>query len=132
VICLGGVYGGPELRGSRIDRAIGQLVKLRGPGVEGRSGSLDLAFHIPGSVFAPKFAGIRTGRLSKKERMLAIQISVPPEVVFAEDADIQSFLVRAIRDSIDLAAESFHLAGIPYPHDDYLALIDRVEQGLLQ
>jgi hypothetical protein len=131
MIHIGRVYGGPELRGSTIDRAISKLVKLRGTGVEGEAGSLDVVFHVPGAVQAPDFTGIRTGRFSKKERMLAVQISVPQPIVEAEEPEIEKFLLGALRTSIDLAAVPFRKAGVSYPQDEYLALIDRLERGLV-
>jgi hypothetical protein len=132
VIYIGRVYGGPEVRGARIDRALSKLVRLRGKGSEGEFGSLDIVFHVPGSVFTPDFTGIRTGRLSKKERMLAIQIAVPQEIVNADDADMERFLMQAVRDAIDMAVEPFRRAGIAYPHSDYVEAIDRVAQGFVQ
>jgi hypothetical protein len=131
VIYIGGMYGGPELRGSKLDQAIAKLVRLRGEGAEGEAGSLDIVFHVPGSVFAPEFSGLRTGRLSKKERMLAIQVSVPQHIVSAQEREIETFLVQALREAIDLAVPAFRKAEIPYPHAEYVALLEQIGQGLV-
>ncbi len=38
---------------------------------------VDLIFQIPGDQLSPDFVGVRTGRLARRERLLAIQVSVP-------------------------------------------------------
>ena len=132
MIYIGGVYGGPEVRGSRIDRAIGRLLKLRPEEQEGSSGSLDFVFHIPGSVFVPDFRGPRTAKFSKKERMLMIQVGVSPEMVQADDPDITAFLLASLREGIRLAEPVFRKAKIPYDLDHDLAIVDGMERGLVQ
>lgn len=131
MIYIGRVYGGPELRGSAIDRCISKLVKLRGSGVEGEAGSLDIVFHVPGSIDGPDYAGVRTGRFSKKERMLQIQVSVPREIVAAEEPAIEAFLLQALTEAIEIARPVFSRASIPYPEQEYLALVDRLKHGLV-
>lgn len=80
-------------------------------------GSLDLVFHVPGSITKPEHTGLRTGRFSKTERLLQIQIAVPEELM--EAAGLRRVLVTAIRDAISLAESRFRRAGIAYPREEY-------------
>jgi hypothetical protein len=86
MIYISQILGGPELQGDvPINRAIAKLYRLRGPTGEGELGSLDVVFHVAGSVLGTEFSGVRTGRFSRKRRMLQVQIAVPKEVVASED-----------------------------------------------
>jgi hypothetical protein len=85
MIRIGQVNGGPELRDGPIDRAIAKIYRLRGSAGEGDHGFLDVVFHVAGSLLEPEFDGVRTGRFSRRRRMLQVQIAVPKEVVAAED-----------------------------------------------
>jgi hypothetical protein len=132
LIYIGGIYGGPEVRGSAIDRAISKLSRLRGPGTEDERGSLDVVFHVPGSIIAPDYSGIRTGRFSKKKRLLQIQVSVPKDITAADEPTMEMFLLQALRDAIQLAVPVFDHAEIPYPHDEYVTLLDRMQRDAVQ
>lgn len=131
MIFIGRVYGGPEIRGSNADRAISRVVQLMGPQTEDGRASLDVVFHVPGSLLKPDFEGARTGRFSKKERMLMIQVAVPPGIASGEPLDVQRFLLRGLRDAIRLGRSRFEKARIEYPEQEYLEKVDAVEASLV-
>ena len=127
MIYIGEILGGPELTHSPISRAIAKLFRSRGPGEEGEFGSLDIVFHVAGSLLQPKFTGVRTGRFSRKERMLQVQIAVPSEVVASEDA--YPFLAARVLEAVRLAGPVFRKARIPYPEEEYTAIAERMAKA---
>jgi hypothetical protein len=129
VIYISSVLGGPELEGSPIDRAIRRVVALRKPGEEGDFGSLDVVFHVPGSMASPEYQGLRTGKFSRKQKMLMVQVSVPPDVVSSDEAE--SFVVRSLHDAVRMARSRFERAGIRYPEEQYTKEIDAIAAGLV-
>jgi len=131
VIYIGRVYGGPEVRGSQIDKVISQFVRLLGPQVKDESGSLDIVVHVPGSVFRPDFEGARGAKFSKKERMHMIQIGVPARITDADQIEMQRFLVDSLRQAVRIAKPRFEKARIPFPEETYLAQISRITASLV-
>ncbi len=147
MIYVGSVLGGPELFYSHFTRSMsGITLPVAGepwpePGrapdptvayAERRDprpvGSLDLVFHVPGSVLKPEFVGLRTGKFSRKERLLQIQIAVPEELL--ESPWLRRFVVDSIRSAVSLGGPKFAKAGILYPQDEYLGQVDELERRL--
>ncbi|RKG82246.1 hypothetical protein D7W79_03045 [Corallococcus exercitus] len=126
---IGAVYGGPELAGAPIDKAIRMFGKARGPVQKGESGALDIVFHVPGSLLKPEFTGVRTAKFSRKERKLMLQIAVPEEQVHSPDVH---WLLDAIREAVRLAGPRFERAGIEYPEKEHLSLVDRIQREVLK
>ncbi|NOK21119.1 hypothetical protein [Corallococcus carmarthensis] len=126
---LSAVYGGPELAGTPIDKAIRMFGKARGPTEMGVSGSLDIVFHVPGSLLKPEFTGVRTAKFSRKEQKLMLQIAVPDEQVQSPDV---RWLLDAIREAVRLARPKFERAGIEYPEKEHLFIVDRIQRDVLK
>jgi hypothetical protein len=123
MIYIGQILGGPELRDhAPLNRAIAKLYRLRGPAGEGEFGSLDVVFHVAGSLLEPEFSGVRTGRFSRKRRMLQVQIAVPKEVVASEDP--YPILAARLLEAVRVAVPVFVKAGIPYPEAEYVAIAE--------
>lgn len=129
MIYISSILGGPELEGSRIDTAIKRVLSRRPPGEEGNYGSLDVVFHIPGSIVKPEYHGLRTAKFSSKEKMLMVQVSVPPDVVMSDEAE--AFVIQSLKEAIRIARPRFERAGIPYPEDEYLSDVDGMAAGLV-
>jgi hypothetical protein len=127
VIYIGRIYGGPELDGTPVDQAIAKLVRSRGEGKAstlGDFGSLDVVFHVAGSILQPEHKGVRTGRFSKRERMLQVQVAVPADVVALPDP--YPVVARGLLEAVRAGAPVFAKAGIPYPLDEYVAVAERM------
>jgi hypothetical protein len=148
MIHVGAVLGGPELACSAFSEALsgvcfpepgmpwpepGQAPDPRGYRERNDPrdvGSLDVVFHVPGSLLKPEHAGMRTGRLSRKERMLQIQIAVP-ETLLASTDGLRAFILAAIADAIDLGAQPFKRARITYPEAEYRAQLEELKRRLV-
>ncbi len=123
---VGGVLGGPETRTSPVLLALRKASQAAAKYEEEASsgGSVDLVFHIPGSIVRLDYSGLRTGRFSRKERMLMVQVAVPKEMVFAENPD--GFVYSAMREAIHIAAPRFQKAKIAFSVEQHLALVDAI------
>lgn len=130
MLFVGGVYGGPEVSGSSIDIAIGQVTTLLGEGRVEDSGSLDVVFHVPGSMARPDYRGVRTGSLSRKERLLQVQIGVPSEISSQDRDAAVAYVLSSLREAIRAAEPRFRRAKIGYRQEEYERLLDRLERSL--
>jgi len=125
-IFVGAVYGGGgETSFSAALSSIRRIVKVQRPEQRVDLGDIDLVFHVPGSVRKPDYHGVRTGRFSRKERMLMIQVAVPEKELEGENPEC--FIFWAMREAVSMAAAKFKKANIPFSVTDHLALIDTVE-----
>ena len=127
MLYIGEIRGGPELDNAPIINAISRLFSLKGSDGPELGTSLDIVFQIPGSVFSPEFEGVRTGRFSRKEQILQIQIAVPKEMVYENEDDALSFCFEALRTASGLAAERLKKAKAPFNEAALRDLIARVE-----
>lgn len=132
MIYISQIYGGPELVGTPFDRAVGTISRLRGAPVDpGLQPSIDMVFHVPGSHFTPDYSGVRTGRLSRRKRMLQIQIAVPREILGSTEGDIIPFLLDSLREGVRIAALRFRKANIAYDKEAHLGVIARIQSALV-
>src|SRR5579862_1544074 len=58
--------------------------------------SVNVVFHVPGRTLKPEFDGVRTGRYSKANQLLMVQVAVPELV--PEDPD--EYLLDAVSAAI--------------------------------
>jgi hypothetical protein len=128
MIYIGAVLGGPELSGSPVTRAIRRLGELLNTGSKVEGGSLDIVFHIPGTIVKPNFSGTRTAKFSKKEKMLMIQIAVPEILVSC--AQPEQALMDLLADAIPLAGPVFAKAEVQFPHQEYRNLLQDARNAL--
>lgn len=61
--------------------------------------NINVEFQIPGDIISPDFQGVRTGAYRKADRLLKIQVAVPPD----PPDDPYAYGVQAIRDAVDTA-----------------------------
>ncbi len=64
--------------------------------------NLNVVFHIPGQVLIPEFEGLRSGRFSRKQRALMVQVAIPEgEPKGDPDEEVR----RLLNEAIDLAED---------------------------
>lgn len=73
MISIGGVYRGPELRGSEINRTIMAITRvlndLRGPLTLGELPVVNAVFVVPGTLGDAGFSGLQFGQSSQKDKV---------------------------------------------------------------
>ena len=123
-ISIGAVFGGGEVSGTPIDRA---LRGLSFPPDDSLPFSLNVVFHVPGSIVGgPEYVGVRTGKFSRKERMLMVQVAVPKEIIQSED--VRAFLFNSVCEAVLTAAPFLQRKGIEYPVERVLDMIRTTEK----
>jgi hypothetical protein len=126
---IGGIFRGPELERSRIYKVIGALTLAKDSAqpqvVNPTDGELDLVYHVPGSLFKVDFQGIRTGRISKKERIMQVQMAVPEAALNAPN--LLSILTDLLRQAVKVGSERLAKKEISFSQEDHLRLIDQIE-----
>jgi hypothetical protein len=125
------INGGPELRGSTVDRVLARIASLFGGGEEDEFGSLDIVFHVHGSVLSPEHVGVRTGTFSKKRRRLMLQIAVPKHVVENEELEIQRFVPSSLVEAVVMAEPVCHRAKIAYSKEEFLSRIESARRAFI-
>ena len=124
MIYVSSILGGPELRTSPVYGLIGELAKALNSGERPDEGSLDVVFHVPGSLVKPEFNALRLTKFSRKERMQMIEIPVPQELVYS--SGLKSFLLEKLKEAVEAGEKRFKAAGIPYPKANYIRALDEV------
>lgn len=103
---VGSVIGGASADNRASRAAVSRLAKEVGrlawtPTYE--ESGVDVAFHIPGPMLEPEHSGIRTGRTSKKERLIAVQIAVPSEIRLKSEFETLQIMADYLVEGVELA-----------------------------
>ncbi len=132
VLHLGDIYGGPELEHGPAYVIAHKLFQVKetyqDEFLPRGEGELDLVFEYPGSIKRPEFAGIRTGRFSRKAKMLQIQIAVPAAKMKPEV--FGPFYVDAVEKAVKLGKAYFDKKQIAFSEDKHLALVNKLREAL--
>jgi hypothetical protein len=130
-MAIGQINGGPEVRGSTVDRVVGRISGLLDGGEEDAFGSQNIVFHVHGSLLSPEHAGVRTGTFSKKRRMLMLQIALPKDIVERDEDEIRRFVLTSLDEAVGMAEPAFRRAKIPYDKEEFLSRVERARQAFL-
>jgi hypothetical protein len=88
-------------------------------------------FHVPGPLFPVDYSGLRTGRYSKKERIIEVQIAVPPELLGRSEPDTLVAMVRLLREGVELARKKVESKAGALPVRQATHLVSAVEETIL-
>lgn len=109
MISIGANYGGPELDGVLVEKvilsAMSAIDDARGNWTEGSVPTVNVVFHVPGSIVKAVPAQIEPARLSRKQRLLLVAVPVPPEMINSDKA--LDFVIDALHKANAIAAEVF-------------------------
>lgn len=128
MISIGAILGGGELAGSKIDRLICRFSSALPPVQNLSTASINIVFHVPGSIVKPDYTGIRTGKFSAKLKKLMIQVSVPETML--DSPELESFFHKSIIEAIALAGKFFERKKIEFVEADYFAVIEKMKRRL--
>jgi hypothetical protein len=129
---LGAILGGPEqidwpfLQTSQAVYALKET--KQGSLIDPQDAGLDLVFQYPGKIFQPEFEGMRTGRFSRKARMLQIQVSVPEAMI--KSSQFGTYYVDAVKEAIKLAHTVFKKKGLSFSEEAHLALAEELRKAI--
>src|SRR5262249_11411991 len=85
--------------------------------------AVNVVYQIPGRFLEPEFEGVRSGRFSRREALLLVQVALPSDVPSNASAEVRRFL----RDAIVLAEHFAQQEGmIDGELTDLRALLDRL------
>lgn len=101
-LAIGGVAGGPGANREwwRAVMRLGRRVVAIRDGVTSPL-ALNVIFQIPGTNLQPDFDGIRTGRCSRKEARLLVQVALPA----TPPADLDKEVLGLLREAILIGEE---------------------------
>lgn len=107
------VVGGPSPENRGIRDAIRRLAETvdglswtagdNGSADGGRESGVDVVFHVAGPIVAPDYAGVRTGRFSKADSVIAVQVAVPTSLEDAPDEAVARSLSAYLVEAAELA-----------------------------
>jgi hypothetical protein len=132
MILIGAHHGGPELRGTPIERAITAAmraaIEARGTYAEGSVPAVNVVFCTPGSVVGrPDWDHGRVAKYSAKSKLVLVQVAVPAEVVESEEA--LDFVIRELHGANALAFEFYRQKEMEFPLADAEQLVGRIRQA---
>jgi hypothetical protein len=115
MISVGMVLGGPEHE--RFEQEVRELMRFcRENRERGFVGSeINLVYHVPGSICKPDYVGVRTGKFSKKERCLMVQIAVEEDFAALDDTDqIRRYIYETADEAIGVGKTELERKGLEY------------------
>lgn len=106
-LSIGSVVGGPTPANAEWRDAIKRLGQLVAVARSGNPSPLNVnvVFQVPGSVLSPDFHGVRTGKFSRAERLLMVQVALPERPPDDVDSDLRARLVSAVDEAERWARE---------------------------
>jgi hypothetical protein len=90
--------------------------------------SIDIVLHIPGSLGAPDFDGVRTGLLSHRDRIVQAEVAVPRAI--ADSLDPTGPLLELVASAIVAGAADLRSAGVDFDASAHARALDRTAERL--
>lgn len=131
MITIGCDYMGPEHEQSGIALLLNATMRASmiasGPWEVGRSPGVNVVFLVPGSLGNFGVSAIKTGRFSRKKKLLLVVVPVSPEVT--ESGGSIEYVMGALRAATELAAETFARKGAgEWPLSETEAVLERIRE----
>lgn len=132
MISIGSVMNGPELDGSETDRLISTVmkaaIKYRDSTAYETGPAINVVYHVPGSLGAPDWEGIRDAKFSRKRQLLMVQVAVPKDQV--NSPTLKQYLIDSLHQANAVAFQFFHQKGLVFPLADAESLVQRIAERL--
>jgi hypothetical protein len=115
MLSIGAIIGGPET--DYFDTVLRGFMQHceREAEWEEADVTVNIVYHLPGSVWRPDYIGVRDAKFSKAKKMLMVQISVEPEWIEERDRSVvEEFIFDTADEAIGVAKTRFERAGIDY------------------
>lgn len=111
-LAIGAVAGGPGSSRAWSDavKELGKRVREFRVGVESPL-AVNVIYQIPGQFLQPEFQGVRTGRFSRKESRLLVQVALPGEAAVDAATEVRRLLMEAIATAEEFAQQEGLIEG---------------------
>ena len=125
MISIGVVHGGPEQL--PLYKELGNFMRFckenRTRGFQ--EAMINIVYHVPGTLLKPDYVGMRTGKFSKKERCLMVQVAVEEEFAALDDAKkIRQYIFETADEAIGIGKSFLERKGLDYEIEADRALLD--------
>ncbi|WP_309063304.1 hypothetical protein [Streptomyces sp.] len=84
--------------------------------------NVNVEFHVPGNLLEPDFQGVRTGTFRKADRLLKVQVALPPNAPAEPREPLLVYLSMAV-DAVDAWAQKRVVAADTAPHRSLIAAL---------
>lgn len=125
MISVGMVLGGPEH--VAFDQEVRSFMRFcRENRERGFADSeINIVYHVPGSLGKPDYVGVRTGKFSRKERCLMVQIAVEEEFAALDDTKkIRQYIFETADEALGIGKSGLERKGLDYEIETDRALLD--------
>jgi hypothetical protein len=124
--------GGDNWFQTPVNKAITRLVLLERQIRDTDPGfSLDVVFYVPGPLLAPDWVGVRTGSLSRKRRMLQLQVAVPAHIDGKSLEEATEFIVGLLEDAVEAGIQRLNKAKIEFNDTAMRGWMERLKTRLV-
>ena len=125
MISIGADHGGPEQL--PFYKELGDFMRFckenRARGFQGVM--INIVYHVPGTLLKPDYVGVRTGKFSRKERCLMVQVAVEEEFAALDDAKkIRQYIFETADEALGIAKSFLDRKGINYEIETDRATLD--------
>jgi hypothetical protein len=123
VLSIGSMVGGATPENKAWRDALSELTTLVRTARAGVDAPLNLnvVFHVPGNLLQPDFSGVRTGRFSRKNALLMVQVALPSEA----PNDALAYLRAAVLEAIAEAARWADKKRVPIDVEQLESILSR-------
>lgn len=90
--------------------------------------SVDIVLHVPGSLGGPDFAGLRTGRFSRPEETVQVEVAIPGDLVASHEPT--GPLLELVASAIGAAADYLMREGVDFDNEAHRTAIQRTATRL--
>jgi len=87
---------------------------------------VNVVFQVPGDLLQPEHIGVRTGSISKRDRVMMTQVAIPENVM--RSTDPADFIFGAILESLDIVTPHFKNCGWSFSRDDHMTFMKDIER----
>lgn len=115
MISIGAIVGGREC--AFFDRVLCEFMRhCESEGrLSGEPVTVNIVYHLPGSLVKPAFIGLRLAKLSRRDRHLMVQAAVEEEMnTVRERKEILDYIIDVADEAICIAKTKFVSSGIEY------------------
>jgi len=133
MISIGAVIGGPEC--AFFDPLIRRFMKYCRENAKAGAPSVtvNIVYHLPGSINKPDYLGLRIGRFSTQGHCLVVQVAVEGELISSDDeATVLQYIYDTADEALGLAKSDLERRGVQYDLEGDRKVLDSWKQTVME